>query len=115
MEVRDFQGFPSLQEVECSGRTLRTQVDFLSITLFRLSDGRTLAKLKTGDNTCKTFVEYASCTLASGDRRNSVVRTLVSDFPSGRSVSIGCNITGVVDSGHAHIFSWIIHAEKGSK
>ena len=116
MTARDFLGFPSLQEVECSGKTLKTEVTYLSLTLYSVSDNSILAKLNTGDGTCKTFAELASCELVeSGDRRNSVVKTLVSDLGNGEKRSIGCNVTGVVDSGHPKVFSWIIYAKNSRK
>ena len=109
MVVRDFLGtFPSLQEVECSGRSLETEVVFLSLTLFTKEDNKVIAKLVTAENTCLTFVDFASCTLVkSGDRRSSVVRTLVSDLEEGGSVALGCNVTGFgFDSSHPQVFSW---------
>ena len=107
--MRDFLGaFPSLQEVECSGVTLETEVAFLSMTLYTKRDDKVIAKLMSADNTCLTYVAFASCTLIkSGDRRGSVVRTLVSDLEEGESVNMGCNVTGFgYDSSHPQVFSW---------
>lgn len=67
MTVNDFQGFPSLQEVECSGKTLTRDVDALSLTLFKMSDKTTLVTVKTVKNTCHTFTDYASCHIDRGD------------------------------------------------
>ena len=106
MTVRDFMGFPSLQEVECSGGSLRTKVNYMSLTLFKISDNSLIATLISSKNTCKTFIEFSSCEIDSSDSRKSVVRTLVADLEEGGSTRLGCNVTSVLESGHPRVFSW---------
>ena len=106
--MQDFQGFPSLQEVECSGRTLHKDVDYLSLNLFKLSDKSQIATVRTSKNTCNTFTEYASCHIDTGDNRNSVARTLVSDLRIGQSTVIGCTATVVYFVGHPQVYNWSI-------
>ena len=115
MTVRDFLGFPSLQEVECSGGSLRTKVNYLSLTLFKMSDNSVIASLISSENTCNTFVEYSSCAIDSSDRRKSVVRTLVADLEEGGSTTLGCNVTSVLDSGHPRVFSWSVVVRRRSE
>jgi len=115
MAVRDFLNFPSLQEVECTGGSLKAEVDFLSLTLFRVSDNRALATLKTLKNTCTTFTEFSSCAIDLGDSRKSVVRTLVADLEEGERTTLGCNVTSVLKNGHARMYSWFIHVQRRSK
>ena len=107
MTVRDFQGISSLQEAECSGRTLGENVNYLSLTLFRKSDNVELATYLSTDNTCETYQEYSSCTISPSDIRKSVVKTLVSDLKEGGSVILGCNVTSVSGRKHPNTYSWI--------
>ena len=106
MTVRDFLGFPSLQEVECSGGSLKAEVDLLSLTLFTIADSSILAIVNPLKNTCKTYSEFSSCHIRAGDTRSSVVRTLVADLKEGESTVIGCNVTSFLDTGHPQVYSW---------
>lgn len=113
--MRDFLGFPSLQEVECSGGSLRTDVDLLSLTLFRMSDNSVLGIINPLKNTCKTFSEFSSCEINVGDTRRSLVRTLVADLEEGQSTRLGCNVTSFLENGHAQMYSWSIFVHRKSK
>ena len=115
MTVRDFLGFPSLQEVECSGGSLKTKVNYLSLTLFKMSDKSVIATLISSKNTCKTFLEFSSCTIDSSDSRKSMVRTLVADLEEGGSTALGCNVTTVLESGHPRVFSWSLLVRRRSE
>ena len=115
MAVGDFLSFPSLQEVECTGKSLQEEVDFLSLTLFRVSDNSVIATLKTSKNTCSTFSEFSSCAIDLGDSRKSAVRTLVADLEEGERTTLGCNVTSVLKNGHARMYSWFIHVQRRSK
>ena len=115
MTVRDFLGFPSLQEVECSGGTLKAEMDLLSLTLFRIPDNAILAIVNPLKNTCKTFSEFASCDIRAGDTRSSVVRTLVAHLEEGQTALLGCNVTGFLETGHPRVFSWSLTVYRKSK
>ena len=117
LNVRDFKGIPTLQEVECSAHAISRPVHMCSLKLFELSNDELLVKLRSSENTCKTYAEFASCTLiTSGDRRGSAVRTLVSDWSRGRTVAIGCNGTCVLTHNDKPLeFSWSINAKMKSK
>ena len=106
MTVRDFLGFPSLQEVECSGGSLAAEVDLLSLTLFKMSENSILAVANPLKNTCMTFGEFSSCDISASNTRKSVVRTLVVDLKEGETTVLGCNVTGFLKTGHPRVYSW---------
>ena len=115
MTVHDFLGFPSLQEVECSGGSLEAEVDLLSLTLFRTADNTILAKLNTFKSTCKTFSEFSSCDLHVDNTIKSSVRTLVADLEEGETTTVGCNVTSFLENGHTPRYSWFITVHRKSK
>ena len=104
MTVSNFHGIQSLKEVKCSGSTLPNEVKFLSLTLYKKlkisrnsqMEEKTLTSLETSpENTCHTYGEFSSCVIDETDRRNSIVKTLVSDLEGGERTYIGCNVTAV--------------------
>ena len=115
MAVRDFLGFPSLQEVECSGGSLKAEVDILSLTLFRISDNSILAIANPLKNTCKTYSDFSSCDISASDTRSSTVRTLVADLEEGQTTIIGCNVTSFLETGHPQVYSWSLAVRRRSK
>ena len=115
LTVRDFLGFPSLKEVECSGGSIKAEVDLLSLTLYKTTDNTILAILNTYKSTCKTFSEFSSCDLIVGDSKKSVVRTLVADLEEGETTILGCNVTTFLEIGHAPKYSWSIPVYRKSK
>lgn len=115
MRVHNFLGFPSLQEVECSGGSIETDADILSLTLYKVPTNVLLANVKTFKNTCKTFSEFSSCTIVSGDSRKSTVKTLVADLEEGGRTMLGCNVTVVQENGHPRVYSWSILVHRKSK
>ena len=115
LTVRDFLGFPSLKEVECSGGSIKAEVDLLSLTLYKTTDNTILAILNTYKSTCKTFSEFSSCDLIVGDSKKSVVRTLVADLEEGETTTLGCNVTTFLEIGHAPKYSWSIPVYRESE
>jgi hypothetical protein len=117
--VRNFLGFPSLKEVECSGATLPSEVKVLSLTLFTIPSNEPLALMDTYvETTCKTFSEYASCSVDAGDSRKSFVRTLLADLEEEGRVYVGCNVSMRVASGHTLTYpsqTWRISVYRESK
>jgi hypothetical protein len=116
--VRDFLGFPSLKEVECSGGNVAADVDLItSLTLFKTTDNSALVVLNTYKQSCKTFNDYSSCVLVDDDSKRSAVRTLVSDLETGQSVVIGCNVTTFREPalGHSPKYTWTISVYRESK
>lgn len=115
MTVGDFLGFPSLQEVRCSGTSIQTQVEVMSLELFQPHNDKVLAIIFPIRNTCKTFTAYSSCSVDTGDTRKSSVRTLVSDLEEGETTRLGCNVTTLRGDGHAQMFSWFISVHRKRK
>jgi hypothetical protein len=113
--VRDFRGFSSLKEVECTGSTLQQDVNYLSLTLFRPSDNSVLATLVSSKDTCHTFSEFASCFIDTADSRKSVVRTLVTNLEGEERTVVACNVTSVFSSGHPKVYTWTIAVYRESK
>ena len=121
MIVRNYRGFESLKEVECSGTNLPNEVNFLSLTLYKkldFSHEKTLATLQTsmGSYNCHTFTEFSSCTNDASNIQNSVVKTLVSDLVGGERSFISCNISAVFRI-KSEVFkgSWDIDVYRESK
>jgi hypothetical protein len=114
--VRDFLGFPSLKEVECSGSAMSSDVDLImSITLFKVSSNKAFVYLNTHKSECTTFHDYSSCTINSGDSKKSSVRTLVADLEEDETVYVGCNITTLKGLGRAQEYSWSVAVHRESK
>ena len=113
--MTDFKGFPSLKEVECTGASIESGVDLLSLTLFKTAESKVLAILNTIKSTCKTFSEFSSCFINIGEPRKSVLRTLITDLQEGETVVLGCNVTTFVEIGHAPRHSWTIPVYRRSK
>ena len=106
--MHDFRGIQSLQEVECSGRTLTRAVDTLSLSLFKMSEKTPLVTVKTYKNTCHTFTDYASCQIDTGDPKKSLARVLVSDLRVGQTAVFGCTVTVLYGIGHSQVYNWSI-------
>ena len=128
MTVRNYRGIESLKEVECSGNTLPNEVKFLSLTLYKkyktpqnsIWKEFTLASLETSpENACITYGEFSSCVIDDSDRRNSVVKTLISNLKGGERTIIGCNVSAVFKfvSGSKKMFyqTWDIEVYRESK
>jgi hypothetical protein len=117
MTVKNFQGFPMLKEVECSGETLPQEVEQLvTLTLFRFRDNVAFVHLNSMKQECKTFHEYSSCTIVESDSKKSSVRTLLADLKEEETISVGCNVTALRGLGHPPIFiTWSIPVHRESK
>jgi hypothetical protein len=115
--VRNFRGFPSLKEVECSGASLPAEVTLLtSLTLFRHSNNEVFVYLNSVKQECETFTQYSSCSVGDSDFKKSSVRTLLSELREEETVQIGCNVTALRGRGHAPIFlTWNIHVYRESR
>ena len=114
MTVRNFKGYPRLTEVECSGRTLPMEVNYLSLTLFRKEDDTVLGNLVSSKGTCTTFAQFSSCDLDLGDNRKSTLRTLVTDLSKAEKRLMGYNVTSVFKTGHPAIYSWSVSVQRVS-
>ena len=104
--VRDFKGFPSLQEVECSGRELKPEVDLLSLSVFKTSDRHVLGTLHVIKNSCFTQTDFSSCFIDSNNSHNSKLRILVSDLTEGESREYGCKANMINSKGETDAATW---------
>jgi len=82
---RDFKGFPSLQEVECTGRALKPEVKLLALQMYRLPEQRLLASMNVMTKECVTLGDFASCVVERTDTKTSKLKVLVADLNEGES------------------------------
>jgi hypothetical protein len=117
MTLRNFKGFPSLKEVECSGSELKSDADLLSLTLFAYPRNKPLAILDVFKSSCNTFAEFSSCDLDTADTKKSIVRTLTT-IEEGQTMMFGCNVTTRVRYEHTLTYSsdtWSVSVYRESK
>ena len=105
---RDFKGISSLQEVECTGRSLKPEVKLLALQLYRLPENVPLASLNVISNSCVTLGEYSYCAINSADTHRSRLRLLVYDLDEGEGREYKCTANTLNSFGNSKIFSWKI-------
>ena len=115
MSVRDFLGFANIKEVQCTGGNFKTNVNYLSLTLFNVSDLQVLVSFDSSDNACYTFSQYSACNVVEGDRRKSVIRTLVARLKPSDSVMVGCNVTSFRRDHLPEVYSWSVVVKMNRK
>jgi hypothetical protein len=115
MSSRDFRGFRSIQEVECWGGKLTSDVRLISLLLVRLPDSVTLASLNVITENCMTYSEFSSCVIESQDTHRSKVRVLVHDLQEGESRMYACSATTVTPQGKAVETQWTLRVFRSSK
>ena len=108
-------GFHSLQEVECTGRGLKPEVDVMSLSLFRTTDKFVLATLNVFKNSCFTHTDFSSCYIDQSDSRKSRLRILVSDLEEGESRKYGCKANIIDTRGETTSSNWSILVSRESK
>ena len=112
---RDFRGFPSLQEVECTGQSLKPEVKLIALQMYTLPDRRLLASMNVISNECVTLGDYSSCRVNKTDTHKSKLKLLVSDLREGKSRGYQC-IANTFDSyGSTRVFTWTITVERLGK
>lgn len=104
-----------MQEVECWGGNLETEVKVFSLTMFKGSDKTVLASVNHVSNECTAFGEFASCSISTPDTRKTVLRVLVLDLEEGESRAYGCNATYIKWAGHTATVSWSIFVTRNSE
>lgn len=115
MTSRDFRGISSIQEVECSGGYLNSDVKLISLQLFELPDSTVLASLNVYTNNCMTFSDYSSCTIHPADTHKSKLRILVHDLEEGESREYGCTANTVNPLGNVIFRNWKLLVRRHSK
>lgn len=112
---RDFRGFPSLQEVECGGETLKPELKLMSLHIYTLPDSTVLASLNVYTNNCITFGEYSSCMIQPADTQKSKVRILVHDLEEGGRRQYGCTANALNSLGHPVVVTWELYVRRRRK
>ena len=108
MAVREFQGIPSIQEVECLGRNLGADVKLISLMMFTVPDNRIIASLNVMANTCLTHTEYSSCFIDTDNTRGSRLRVLEHQLVGGESKEYGCEVNTVNPRGKTKSTTWSV-------
>jgi hypothetical protein len=114
MSTQIFKNIPSLQEVECSGRSLPAEVKLMSLTM-STSDKSSLVILNVITNSCLTQSEYSSCYVDGTNSHESLVRMLVSDLQEGESNEYLCEALALNSQGKAETTVWNIEVIRPSK
>ena len=115
MTSRDFRGIPSIQEVECWGGNLNSEVKLISLQLFKLPESTVLASLNVITNSCLTFSEFSSCRIHSSNTHRSLLRMLVHDLEEGDSREYGCTANTVNQLGNSIYENWKLILRRNSK
>jgi len=113
--VRDFKGLHSLQEVECTGRDLKPEVDLLSLSMFKISDNAVLGTLHVIKNSCFTHTDFSSCYIDPVHSRQSRLRILVSDLEEGESRQYGCEANAINTKGRTNTSVWTVVVTRTSE
>ena len=106
--MRDFKGFPSLQEVECTGGFLKPEVKLLSLTMTTTASDMELATLNVITNSCLTHSDFSSCFIDLADSHQSQLRVLVSDLDEGESREYECRANTINARGQTNRSTWSI-------
>ena len=115
MGSRDFRGIPSIQEVECWGGNLDSDVKLMSLHMYKLPDSTVLASLNVYTSSCMTFGDYASCVIHPTDTHKSKIRVLVHDLDAGNSREYGCTANTLNSMGNPMVSTWKLLVKKNSK
>lgn len=108
MTVHTFRGIPDLQEVECSGGHLDSEVNILALKLVEESNSSVLAYANPMKKECLTFGEFSSCFLDTTDTRKSRLRILVSDLAVGQTRMYGCVVSSWKSLGVTETLKWSV-------
>lgn len=113
MSTRNFNGIPTIQEVECSGKTLG--LDLVGITLFSVPDNKIIAYVNVKDKECSTSSgAYSACVFDPLDVHKTRLITLVFGFEdSAGTRSYGCNVTRF-RAGQTQVVMWSIRVQQTS-
>ena len=94
-----FLGFPSIQEVECSGAMLKSGSKLLSLQMFEDFESSVIASLNLYESNCMTYGEYSSCIINTTNPHESRLRVLVHELQEGEARKFGCIAISVQSSG----------------
>ena len=115
MTSRDFKGIPSLQEVECSGGSLKPELKLLSLKMYTKADNLVLASLNVITNTCLTYGDFSSCYVHTSDTHRSRLRVLVPDLGEGERREYACRVSAINSEGDTKVSTWSIVVTRRSE
>lgn len=114
MTVRNYRGFPSLQEVECWGGDLEAEVRLLTLKMYDVSDNAVVAFLNIYENQCVAYGEFASCVINTPDAKRSKLRVLAADLVENQTRVYGC-IANVLRDTEADKITWTVSVRMNRK
>lgn len=97
-----------IHEVECSGQSLHTELDLLTMVFYEVTSDETLGFVNHGKRECTAAHVFVSCDVDDRDARRTRLKALISDLAEGESRAYGCNITAVGTRGRSKLLSWTI-------
>lgn len=106
MKSQFFRNITSLQEVECSGGELQSEVKLLFLKMIKLSDSSVLAFVNPQSHECLTYEEFSSCVIDAVDSKKTRLKILVSDLEEGESRLYGCIATTVKSHDFTQQITW---------
>ena len=115
MTTRHFRGIPSIQEVECWGGNLDSDLKLMSLQMYKFSDSAVLASLNLYTKNCMTYGDFSSCVINPVDAHKSRLRLLVHDLREGESRKYKCTVIGVKPSGITKTSTWSITVNNHSE
>ena len=115
-----FQGFDSITEMECSGGSLASDVDVLSLVIYDVHDDHVVASANVGKKECSTSGSFSSCVFDPRDSRRTKLRALVTDRWGEKEEEeewrvYGCNVTVFRTGGRVRTVTWMLRVERRSK
>lgn len=114
MTVRNYRGFPSLQEVECWGGDLEAEVRLLTLKMYDVSDNAVVAFVNIYENRCVAYGEFASCVINTPDAKRSKLRVLAADLVENQTRVYGC-IANVLRDTEADKITWTVSVRMNRK
>lgn len=106
MTSRDFKGFPSLQEVECTGQGLKSDVKLIALLMYSLPNNDVMASMNVISKDCVTFGKFSSCEVNVTHPHRSKLRLLVADLEEGERREYKCTANTYDSLGLTKVFSW---------
>lgn len=114
MKVDQFQGIPNVLEVTCSGNALPSNVELMSMAMFKVIykensgtfEYKVLASLNFGMVKCFTSDTFSSCEITDKNSRSTTLKTLILDLDEGNTRTYACNVTVFEPGGATRIVTW---------
>ena len=114
LKATPFRGLLSIQQVECTGHDLTSDLDVLTLTLFSVPNNTILAYVNLKNNDCSTSSSYSACVINHEESKKSRLLTLVMDLEEEQTVWFGCNVS-TFRSGIIGSVSWSISVTLNSR